>query len=164
MADRKPPAGKGDDLQADYLEEAEPYWFRWAGQWWELPHPRMLDFKTQLRVENFDVSALTGDDTDSADIETAAQKAIDDLFTLVMGEEQGAEWAQITPRPLPMLLDVLDRWRKHAGTGEGESPASTGSSKSTGRPSKPTSTATTASASRKRSKAAQVAAGLPVNS
>ncbi len=164
MAERKPPEGKGYDLQKVYAEGAESFWFRWADQWWEMPHPKMLDFEVQVEIEAFDVTSFIPEDAEGRQAVEAARSKMNEFFTMIMGVEQGAEWAKVPSRPLPMMLDMLTQWRDHTKASMGEAPASTGSSKSTGRPSKRTSTASTGSASRRRSKAAQVAAGLPGNS
>ncbi len=163
MSDRQPPEGKGYDLQAVYAEKADPFWFRWDDQWWELPHPKMLDFEVQLKVESFDVSALT-EAGDGEDVEAVAKAKIDELFGLIMGGGQATEWRQVQVRPLQMMLDMFSQWMEHSKAGMGESEASTDSSKSTGRPSKLTSTASTGSGSPQRSRARKAAAGPPVNS
>ena len=148
MSEVKPPEGEGYDLQRVYAEQVRPFWFRWADRWWQLPHLKMLDYEVQARIEAFDFGELTSDD--------AAKQKINELFDLIMGPEQGAEWRTVT-RPANMILDMIRAWAKHSGTEAGEAPASSGSSASTGRPSKPTSTASTASASRKRSPAKKAA-------
>lgn len=140
MTAPEPPEGEGFDLQAVYAENGvEPFRFRWADQWWELPHLLMLDFEVQARVEEFDPTTTTKDD-------------INIFFVDVMGQEQADRWRQVT-RPAPMLMAMLRQWVKHSGGTPGESAASDGSSKSTGRPSKRTSTGGTGSASRTRSTA-----------
>lgn len=159
MTSFEPPAGEGYDLQAVYAENSKPFYFRWADRWWMLPHLKNLDFEVQAKVETFDFSMLTGT---NVDLDTARNR-IDDLFNLVMGDEQGTEWRAVNPRPVNMLLDMLQSWTKHSGVKEGEASASEGSSRSTGRPSKRTSKGSTASASRRRSpaKAAPEAAVTP---
>ncbi len=157
MSDRKPPEGKGDDFQADYTGKAEPYWFRWADQWWVLPHPNMLDFSTHLKVVSIDVSALAGSDADDADLEETAKAKVDELFALIMDAEQAADWKNVESRPLNMMLGLFNRWMEHSQADPGESSASDDSSRSTGRPSKPTSTGSTASGSRRRSTAKKAA-------
>lgn len=166
MADRKPPEGKGYDLQKVYAENAEPFWFRWDDQWWSLPHPKMLDFEVQVRVESFNTADLfpDGDDTPDDKIGEIAKAKMDEFFALLMDDEQAAEWAEVPVRPLPMMLDMLSQWKDHIKAAEGESPASTSSSKSTGRPSKRTSAGTTKSGSPRRSRALKAAAGPPGNS
>jgi hypothetical protein len=161
MSDLEPPEGEGYDLQRVYAEKLKPFWFRWDDRWWKLPHLRMLDFEVQAQVESFDFGALT----DSKDIE-ATKTRVNDLFTLLMGGELGAQW-RTTVRPLTMLLDMVNRWVEHSGGTPGEAQASPDSSKSTGRPSKRTSTASTGSGSRRPSrakKAAPAAAATPPGS
>lgn len=132
-------ASKPYDLQRLYEEkDAGPFQFTWADQVWTLPSMRMLDIATQERIEN-----LGGDD--SASVET-----VNTLFDDIMGEEQGTRWREVT-RPLPMLFDLFAAWLAHSKAAMGESPASDGSSRSTGRPSKRTSNGSTASVSAKRS-------------
>lgn len=148
MSVRKPPPGKGYDLQREYTKGLDPYWFRWADQWWELPHLKMLDFEKQL-----DVMSLQTAVADIADTEALKAK-LNEVFAMLMDAEQNTEWRTVD-RPLQFLYDLLDQWRTHSEVTEeeqGESSASGGSSKeSTRRPSKPTSKASTASASRKPS-------------
>ncbi len=166
MAERKPPEGKGYDLQTVYAENAEPFWFRWDDQWWTLPHPKMLDFEVQVRVESFNTADLfpDGDDTPDEQIGEVAKAKMDEFFALIMDAEQAAEWAQVKVRPLTMMLDMLSQWKDHIKAAEGESTASAGSSKSTGRPSKRTSATTTGSASPRRSRARKAVAGPPASS
>jgi hypothetical protein len=144
---RRPPAGAGYDLQRDYTTGLEPFWFRWADQWWDLPHLKMLDFETQLQVISMQDQVAEFNDVERV------KAALNDLFTMLMGAEQAAEFAKVD-RPIQALMDMLHRWRDHSGDTEeeqGESSASAGSSPSTGRPSKRTSSGSTASASPKRS-------------
>lgn len=152
----EPPPGAGFDLQQVYAEKKTPFWFRWADRWWQFPHLLMLDFEVQAQVEDFHKSIDGVTDMD------ALRGHFNDLFTLIMGAEQSAEWAQVT-RPLPAVMTLLNQWLEHSGSDAGESEASAGSSKSTGRPSKRTSTGTTASGSRRRSPAKK-AATPPANS
>lgn len=126
------------DLQRLYAEKAGgPFEFTWADRTWTLPNMRMLDMATQERLENLDTATTT--------VET-----INVLFDDLMGAEQGARWRQ-TVRPLPMVMDLFQAWLEHSKSALGESPASAGSSKSTGRPSKRTSNGSTASGSPRRS-------------
>ena len=156
-AEFTPPPGKGFDLQLKWEAQSEPYWFKWADRWWRLPHLSMLDFAAQARVESFHETIA-----DVTDVDTVTDR-INTLFRLIMGEEQGTAFAHVD-RPLNVLLDILHQWITHSGGEVGESEASTGSSKSTERPSKPTSTATTTSGSRKRSTAKpKAAATAPAN-
>lgn len=132
-------AKKPYDLQAKYAQTAgEPFEFTWADQVWVLPSPRMIDVAVLDQIDNLDPSA--------ANLDT-----FNTLFDGLMGPEQGARWREVSPRPLPMLMELIDAWQEHGGEQLGESPASDGSSKSTGRPSSRTSNASTASASRKPS-------------
>ena len=127
------------DLQRLYAEKTGgPFEFTWADQVWSVPNMMMLDIEQQERIENLN--------TEGATSETVFQ-----FFDDIMGAEQGARWREIRPRPLPMIFDLLAAWLAHSKGELGESQASAGSSKSTGRPSSPTSNASTASASRKRS-------------
>ncbi len=146
MTERRPPEGKGYDLQRDYTQDVEPYWFRWADQWWTLPHLKMLDFEVQLEV--FKLQGAVNDITDPDQL----KDQFNDLFDLLMGAEQGTEFRKVE-RPLQALMVMLTNWRAHseADEAEGESSASDGSSKSTGRPSSRTSNASTKSASPKPS-------------
>jgi hypothetical protein len=145
------------DLQQVYAEQAGPFRFRWADRVWELPHLRMLDFEVQLKVATF-ADSLTG----VTDVEGTRDR-INDLFSLIMGVEQGEAWAKVQ-RPVNMIGQLFEQWTKHSGAAEGESSASNGSSTSTGRPSKPTSTASTTSASRRRTPVKKAAAGRRGNS
>lgn len=149
MTDFAPPPGEGDDLEAIYAEKIRPYWFRWEGRWWRLPHIQALDFEAQAQLFALDLAGLV-DKTDASDTVTEAKDKLNALFDLFMGPEQGAEWREVT-RPINMLVDLIGRWGAHSGTDAGEPPASTDSSGSTERPSKPTSTGSTASGSRGRS-------------
>jgi len=154
----QPPEGEGYDLQQVYAEKIRPFWFRWADRWWQLPHLKMVDFEVQAKVESFEALAeKIGDDVDAAKAEVNA------LFDLLMGDAQAADW-RATARPVGMLFDMLRAWVKHSGAEPGESPASDGSSKSTGRPSKRTSTGSTESASRRRSPAKKAVATPPASS
>jgi hypothetical protein len=148
MTVRKPPPGKGYDLQREYTEGLDPFWFRWADQWWELPHLKMLDFEKQL-----DVLAMQDAIGDIKDAESMKAK-MNEVFAMLMGETQNADWVKVD-RPIQALYDLLDNWRSHSEVTEedqGESSASDGSSKaSTRRPSSATSKASTGSGSRKRS-------------
>ena len=129
---------QGYDLQRLYAEKVGgPFRFRWADRWWELPNMRMLDIELQDRIEKLDEAV--------ADLDT-----MNALFGDLLGAEQDAEWRKV-PRPLGMLLDMFAAWTEHSKAKLGESPASDGSSKSTGRPSKRTSNGSTASASASRS-------------
>lgn len=149
MTVRKPPPGKGYDLQREYTEGVEPFWFRWEDQWWTLPHRKMLDFEKLLRV-----AQLQDSFSDVTDVNIdEAMATLNDTFAMLMGKEQGAEFAKVN-RPIEMLMDTLNHWREHSGPAEeeeGESSASTGSSESTERPSKRTSKPSTASGSAKPS-------------
>jgi hypothetical protein len=149
MTVRKPPPGQGYDLQREYTEGVEDYWFRWEDQWWSLPHRKMLDFEKLMRVAKLQD---TFTDLNAANVDEVIA-TLNNTFTMLMGKEQGADFAKVT-RPIEMLMDTLNRWREHSGEVEeetGESSASSGSSKSTGRPSKRTSSGSTASASPGRS-------------
>jgi hypothetical protein len=146
---RQPPAGKGYDLQREYTEGIESFWFRWEDQWWELPHRKMLDFEKTLKVAKLQdkFSNITTDNIDDA------AEELKDTFTMLMGDEQGAEFAKVD-RPIEALVKLLNQWREHSGEADeetGESSASDGSSKSTGRPSKRTSNSSSASGSPRRS-------------
>ena len=147
MTDTKP-----YDLQRVYAEKAgTPFSFTWEDQVWTLPNMRMLDISVQERIENIDVTA--------AGVET-----VNALFDDLMGAEQGTRWRDVL-RPLPMLLDLFAAWLAHSKGELGESPASTGSSRSTGRPSKRTSNSSSTSGSPKRSSPrARTAATPPVSS
>ena len=135
MTDAKKPY----DLQRLYAEKVGgPFEFTWADQVWTVPNMRMLDIEQQERIENLE--------TEGANSETVFR-----FFDDIMGDEQGARWREVRPRPLPMIFDLLAAWLEHSKTPPGESPASDGSSKSTGRPSKRTSNGSTASASAKPS-------------
>lgn len=155
----EPPAGQGYDLQQVYAEAKKDFWFRWADRWWRLPNLHMLDFELQSKVMGF--GALT-DGLGAADTSELAGH-VNTLFDLIMEsgrEGQAAEWRE-TVRPIAMLLKLLNQWTEGSGAVEGESSASAGSSKSTGRPSKRTSTRSTGSASRKRSTTQTGSAGSP---
>ena len=133
-------AEEGYDLQRVYGEKVGgPFSFRWADRWWTLPNMLMLDFEVQDRIENLDTTAADKD-------------ALNALFDELLGPEQAPEWRKAA-RPIGALLDMLRQWTEHSKAKLGESPASDGSSKSTGRPSNPTSAASTASNSRKSSTA-----------
>lgn len=133
MTDKQP-----FDLQRLYAEKAgTPFEFTWADQIWTLPSMRMLDINVQERLENLD--------SGSASVAT-----INELFDELMGAEQSGRWRQVV-RPLGMVMDLFQAWMDHAKADLGESAASSGSSKSTGRPSKRTSNGSTASGSAKRS-------------
>jgi hypothetical protein len=149
VSSRQPPEGKGYDLQREYTEGIEPFWFRWEDLWWTLPHRKMLDFEKLLKVAELQDSFADAEDLDV----DAAMKKLNDTFAMLMGNEQGAEFSKVN-RPLDALMRILNQWNEHSGETEeetGESSASDGSSKSTGRPSKRTSKASTASASAKPS-------------
>jgi hypothetical protein len=134
MTEKKP-----YDLQRIYAEKAgDPFDFTWADRVWTLPNMRMLDIEVQERIENLNTAAATAE-------------TIFVLFDEMMGEEQGQQWRNVRPRPLPMIFDLFEAWLEHSKAELGESAASDGSSKSTGRPSKRTSNASTASGSAKRS-------------
>jgi hypothetical protein len=133
MTEKKP-----FDLQRLYEEKAgTPFEFTWADQVWTLPSMRMLDIGIQERLETLDSS--------TANVET-----LNALFDDLMGPEQGERWRQVG-RPLGMVMDLFQAWMDHSKADLGESAASDGSSKSTGRPSKRTSNGSTASGSAKRS-------------
>jgi hypothetical protein len=166
VSDRRPPQGEGFDLQRVYAEKTKPFWFRWEDQWWTLPHMKMLDFEVQARVAEFDFATLADLGSDPEGI-AAARTKVDEFFALLMGDEQGADWAKVS-RPLHPLLDMIREWTEHSGGDMGESSASEGSSPSTGRPSKRTSKSSTRSGSRRRSTETVVIPGEvvtpPVNS
>ncbi len=158
MSTRTPPPGKGVDIQADYTKDLDEFWFRWADQWWTLPHFKMLDFEIQLSV--FDMQNFGGDS--EQDIETLKDR-VNSLFDLILGPEQAPEFRKVS-RPLNFLLDTMHRWQEHSEITEaeqGESSASDGSSTSTGRPSRPTSNASTASGSGRRSAPRAKKTGTP---
>lgn len=156
MTDLQPPEGEGYDLQAVYAEDNKPFWFRWADRWWMIPHLKMLDFEVQAEIENFDFSSVTAPEGGDVDV-AAARAKLNELFDLIMGEQQGQQWREV-PRPIGFLIEMLNKWTTHSGAKPGEAPASESSSASTGRPSKRTSTGSTASGSRKRSAPAKKAA------
>ena len=162
MSVRKPPPGQGYDIQREYTEGVEPFWFRWEDQWWTLPHRKMLDFEKLLRVAQLQD---TFSDIEHVDIDEAIAK-LNETFAMLMGSEQGAEFAG-TNRPVEALMKILTQWREHSGEAEeetGESSASGGSSTSTVRPSKRTSSGSTASASRRRSSAKATSGTAPASS
>lgn len=144
MTAPQPPEGEGYDLQAVYAENVKPFWFRWADRWWQLPHLKMLDFEVQARVETFQDVIAAADGVDQM------RERVNELFDMLMGDVQGADWRMV-PRPGNAILEMFQAWAKHSGATEGEASASDGSSRSTGRPSKRTSSGSTGSASRKRS-------------
>lgn len=146
-------AAKPYDLQRIYAEKVGgPFEFTWVDKVWTVPNMRMLDIEQQERIENLP--------TDGASSEIVFQ-----FFDDIMGEEQGKQWREIRPRPLPMIFDLLAAWLAHSKGELGESQASAGSSKSTGRPSKRTSKASTASGSpAPSSRRARKTATPPANS
>ncbi|MGX6605667.1 hypothetical protein ACWKSP_26565 [Micromonosporaceae bacterium Da 78-11] len=122
------------DLQRIYAEKTGgPFRFTWADQVWTMPSMLMLDIELQERIENIDTAATSVD-------------TLNTLFDELMGDEQGARWREVS-RPLPMLMDMFQAWTEHSKAALGESAASAGSSKSTGRPSSRTSNASTKSGS-----------------
>jgi hypothetical protein len=130
---------QGYDLQRVYAEKVGgPFRFKWADRWWTMPNMRSLDFEAQDRIENLDAAAATKD-------------SLNELFDDLLGKEQGPAWRDVD-RPIEMILDMFNAWLEHSKAKLGESPASAGSSKSTGRPSSRTSNASTGSASAKPSK------------
>jgi hypothetical protein len=145
-------AAKPFDLQRLYEEKTGgPFTFTWANQVWSLPNMRMLDIATQERIEGLNDAA--------ANVET-----INVLFDELLGAEQGEQWRHVT-RPLGMISDLFSAWLDHSKQAMGESQASAGSSKSTGRPSKRTSKASTASGSpAPSSRRARKTATPPANS
>lgn len=163
MTARKPPPGKGYDLQREYTQNVEEFWFRWEDQWWSLPHRKMLDYEKLLRVAQLQDSFSALDETNIDEV----TRLLNDTFTMLMGDEQGEEFAQVN-RPIEALFTLLHQWREHSGGAAeetGESSASASSSKSTGRPSKRTSSSSSASASPRRSSPrARKTATPPVNS
>ncbi len=157
-AEFAPPPGKGVNLQQKYADKLDDFWFFWADRWWKLPNLNLLDFDIQLQVMAFQ-GRVSEDSTDAE----ALKSLVNDLFDLIMEAGhpgQAADWREVT-RPLTMLLGMLGDWSEHSGVDEGESSASTSSSKSTGRPSKPTSKRSTGSGSPRRSTAQTRAAGAP---
>ncbi|BAL87294.1 hypothetical protein AMIS_20740 [Actinoplanes missouriensis 431] len=152
-AEFAPPPGQGYDLQKVHTEQNPEFWFRWADRWWMLPNIHLLDFDTHIDVLSFGSKfANISDDATEADI-AVLKEHVSALFAKLLDEGragQGADFIKVK-RPLNVLLDLIDQWKSHSGSDEGEASASAGSSKSTGRPSKRTSTATTKSGSRTRS-------------
>lgn len=133
------------DLQAKYAAQArKPFVFRWADRTWTLPHIAELDYELQAQIEMWDAS-------------DGSLAKINEFFVQIFGEEQAAEWAKVN-KPIGMLPMLFNDWLAHSGSEPGESPASDGSSKSTGAKSRRTSTGSTTSGSPKRSSAAKAPA------
>lgn len=127
------------DLQRLYTEKAgQPLVFTWEDRQWTLPSARMLDISVQEKLESFDPT-------------NANAGTVDELFSALMGAEQGEQWAQCTSRPLGMILDLFAEWQRRNEAAMGESEASSSSSGSTGRRSSRTSSGSTASGSAKPS-------------
>lgn len=135
------------DLDAAYAEaRQEPFRFTWKGQDWELAFFGDLDWRAAGLAKEIEALA---DGRDTAEV---TLDMLDRLFTYGLGPEQADRWDKVQQNVGALTL-LFEAWQKHAGTSVGESPASTSSSGSTGRPSKRTSRATTKSASRARSTA-----------
>lgn len=135
------------DLDAVWAEErGEPFPFDWEGQRWELPALGDIDWRA---------AGLQAEMEAAADAEGMAEVSVETLrklFLFAFGEEQSARWEKVK-QPAPAMLKLFTEWQKRSGATAGESPASTGSSASTGRPSRRTSTASTGSGSARRSTA-----------
>jgi hypothetical protein len=150
-----PPPGQGYDLQKVHAEQSPPFWFKWADRWWMLPNVNLLDFEVHIEVLGFAGKLSDLSDVATEDDIKALTEYVNNLFVKLLDAGkpgQGADFLKCS-RPLKMIVDLIFQWKEHSGGDEGESSASAGSSKSTGRPSKRTSTATTKSGSRTRSTA-----------
>lgn len=134
------------DLDAAWAEEARPpFRFKWAGATWDLPHLGDMDWRAVSLADEMDVTQIR------------------ELFRLALPEDRADEWEQ-TKQPTPAMTRLFTAWLQHSGMAPGETPASDGSSPSTGRPSKRTSRGTTTSASRGSSSARRQIATAPANS
>lgn len=124
------------DLDAAVAEQAKsPLGFRWKGQSWKLKHPSSVDWRI--------IEAATSGDID----------AIRKAFEYGMGKEQAARFDKVE-QDMDAMTILFRTWLDHAGTSQGESPASADSSASTEKQSRPASPRTTrASGSRSSSRA-----------
>jgi hypothetical protein len=94
--------------------------FRWKGESWVLKHMGSLDWRVTEAANQGDVEA----------VRTA--------FRYGMGAEQFDRFELVEQDTDAMSL-LFSRWLRHAGTSQGESPASVESSASTEKPSRPAS-------------------------
>ena len=148
------------DLDAVYAEErGEPFRFRWQGRDWELPPFGEIDLRAIESLK--DLAALA--DADETNIAELDISAFNKLLEHGLGPEQWVEWEKVS-QPGTAVIRLLNEWQKHSGADVGEAPASTDSSKSTGRPSKRTSSGATGSGSAKRSPARKRTATRTANS
>jgi len=113
--------------------ENEPFVFTYDGTEYELPHGKTLTMRQQL-----DLAGAGGDAGGFVDVlREVAPDTVDAMLDM----------------PGHATLAVIKAWNEHSGIDQGESSASTDSSKSTERPSSGTSTRTTANRSARRSQA-----------
>lgn len=122
----------------DALEsEGTPFRFRFGGEDYEFPAD--LDFALIDLIGNLD------DDPTKVDISVLTR-----LARRLFGSEQ---WARVEASDASFgvvkLIGLMNAYQKHLGVSLGELQASTGSSKSTVRPSKRTSNGSTGSRSRR---------------
>jgi len=135
------------DLDAVYAEErGEPFTFTWEGRRWELPAFGDIDWRAAGMQAEMEAAA------DADGMAEVGVETLQKLFRFAFGEEQADRWEKAR-QPAPAMVRLFSEWQKRSGAAVGESPASTGSSPSTGRPSRRTSTASTGSGSARRSTA-----------
>jgi hypothetical protein len=125
------------DLDA-VASEGKPFQFKFGGEEYEFPPD--LDLK---------LVALLGDLAESED---PSQVDVATLMAVAKGLFGPEQWDRLEASPsrfgVRKLIELMNAYMKHMGVGLGELQASTGSSKSTVRPSKRTSNGSTKSRSR----------------
>lgn len=154
---------EGLDLQRLHAEtRREPYRFRWADKWWELPHTQDLPDTIFDAFEDLTQIAEAGDEQElsAADVDTIRQ-----VLHSAFGKRQWQQIQDAEPIPLSAQFLLFNRWMKWSGENLGESSSSTGSSESTAGRSKRTSRgSTTGSTSAKRSTAIRKSASRRASS
>lgn len=120
------------DLDALIRErDQEPFRFRFGGEGYEFPPT--IDLRLARSIGKLGESGVDG---------------MVDMLRQLLGDDQ---WARLESSEavfdLATFMALMDRYGQHLGAAAGESPASSNSSRTTGKRSRPTSNARTISAS-----------------
>lgn len=134
-----------DAVSSEQRAKRQPFPFKFRGQRRELANMyAVLDLDTLEAAQNNDLAALRK--------------------SLANGLAEQADEVNVGAMTVDELVPLFEQWMTHSAATPGESPASSDSSGSTGRPSRRTSKGSTGSVSVRRSGARRKTAEPPVNS
>lgn len=134
-----------DAVSAEQKAKRQPFPFKFRGLRRELANMyAIIDLDTLEAAQNNDLAALR--------------------LALANGLGDQADEVNVGAMTVDELVPLFQQWMTHSAATPGESPASSTSSGSTGRPSKRTSNGSTGSVSARRSGGRRKAAELPVSS